>query len=82
MCDSPIQSLISAARTVLLFLAGIPPDQQRLIYAGMQLEDEHTLASYGIGAHCMIHLVLRLRGGCVLACRCCCIQEAAAAASL
>lgn len=53
---------ISGVKSLIQMIEGIPPDQQRIIFAGMQLSDDATCAEVGLKQESTLHLVLRVSG--------------------
>ena len=57
---------ISSVKAKIHDKESVPPDEQRLIFGGKELEDHYTISHYNLMRNSTIHLVLRLPGGGVM----------------
>ena len=60
--DIDLSASVWEVKEAIMMKEGVPPDQQRIIYSGKQLEDRRPLADYNIQAGASMHLVLRMSG--------------------
>lgn len=58
----PKESVIEFKQRVM-HQEGIPIEQQRMIFAGVQLENDRLLSDYNVKEESTLHLVLRLSIG-------------------
>ncbi|KAG2450477.1 hypothetical protein HYH02_004978 [Chlamydomonas schloesseri] len=63
VCDVELSCSVEELKQQIQDVEGLPCCSQGLVFAGRQLEDARSLASYNITADSTLHLVLRLRGG-------------------
>jgi hypothetical protein len=60
--DIGAENTVDDLKLIIKSVEGIPVDQQRLIFAGKQLENDRSMSDYNISKDTMLHLNLRLRG--------------------
>lgn len=58
--ETELSDTVLAVKQKVQKQEGIPPEQQRLLFTGKQLEDDRTLADYAVKDNSVLHLVLRL----------------------